>query len=1111
MFRKPLFWVLFVLFSLGCALFGYLYFPKAFPLVTVDVNMDRQGALQQAGQLAEEHDWGPEDYRQASTYNLDRQVQYYVELEAGGVEAFQQMLDGDLYEPYTWRVRHFQQQEANETRIRFTPDGRPYGFQETLPEEEPGPQLSSDSARSIAEREAVQSWDVDLQPYQLVETSEELQPGDRLDHSFVYQRLDEQIGEADYRLRLTVSGDRLTELVHFVRVPEGFDRRYAEMRSANQTLSDSAFIAASVLFFIGGCVIGLFFLIRQRRVVWRTPLIWGVVVAFLGALVSINSWPLTWMNYDTALTIQSFVLQQAVGILIQFAGMALIFSLIFIAAESMARKAFPNHVQLWKVWKGDVAATPHVLGLTAAAFLLTGIDIAYVTGTYFLTSEVFGWWTPSDALFSPDILAQYLPWLSAIAMPLQAAFWEEALFRAIPIAGAVLLGRRYGGTVYWVVAAIILQAFIFGAAHANYAQQPFYARTLELIIPSLIFAGLFYYFGLLPAILLHFWYNMVWFSMPVFAAGTAGVWLDQLLIILVGLTPFWIVLFHWWRQGGWGAVPQEYWNRSWQPQPEEQPSEAETREEAEPEAGVPAPVRRYVPLAGVVGLVLLFGDVTRDAPPVETTRSGAIEVADRELERRGVVLGDEWQPVSRVIGSAGNPDRFIWQEGGEEVYASLMGEYLAPPLWMVRYITYAGDVEERAEEHRVYITGRDSVYRYRHMLPEHRPGARLEESRARLLADSSVHATYGLNPGELRFISAESSSRPERTDWSIIYADSTHYPLDRGEARIEITVAGDRVVDERRYVHVPEAWERQYREDRTFASIVEGLSGLVIVLVILSGVIYGLVGWTRRHAFSNRTFLLTGGLYFGLSLLGYLLGWQSAISGFSTAQPFINQAATNAAFSVVGLLVVSGVAGVLGGLAQRWQPPVAREPAGRVALLGVSAGVFLTGVVIASGSLLPANEPNWGQIGSADASIPVLQSMVSSLQNYIFAVVVLLVLFNAVNHLTGGWTRPKKLYGGMLFLLGFPVAGLYVPDTALQWLVASAGIGLALTGSYILLFRYQLHALLYTVAAGLILLQAELVVNPAFPGAVIAFFGIAVLLGLVAWLGHRLLASGEAH
>ena len=280
---------------------------------------------------------------------------------------------------------------------------------------------------------------------------------------FVYERPDIQVGEGRYRLRLIVAGDKLTGLAHYVKIPEAFSRRYEQMRSSNDAVGVAGTITLAVLYFVGGCGIGLFFLLRQRWILWRTPLCWGLSISFLQLLAGINQWPLIWMNYDTAISASGFVLQQIMMLLLSFFGYAALFTVSFMAAESLTRRAFPHHVQLWKLWTGDVAGSMAVLGRTLGGYLLVGIFFAYEVLLYFVASRALGWWTPSDALVQPDVLATYFPWLTAIADSAQAGFWEESLFRAVPIAGAALLGSRFGRRSWWIGGALIVQAFIFGS------------------------------------------------------------------------------------------------------------------------------------------------------------------------------------------------------------------------------------------------------------------------------------------------------------------------------------------------------------------------------------------------------------------------------------------------------------------------------------------------------------------------------------------------------------------------------------------------------------------------------------------------------------------------
>ena len=541
MFRKPVFWAAFAAVSLACGAFAVVNFPRAFSIVELDLEMDRAAALSEARRLGGELAWGPSDFRQAASFRVDDRVRSFVELEGGGPEAFAGLLRDGPFHPYQWVVRHFRGGEVRETEVRFRPDGAPYGFREILAEDAGGMALDADAARAVAEAGTGPPWNVALDGYALVEASQTERPGGRIDHTFVYERTGVQAGEGRFRLRLVVSGDRLTELTHLLQVPEAFDRRYEEMRSANEGIN----IAGSfvmLLVYGGGIVVGLFVLLRQRRVLWRMPLVWGASIAFAQLVAGLNQWPLMWMGYDTAVSETAFAVQQVtaqVALFLLFTG---IHTLSFMAAESLSRQAFPHHLQFWRCWSRDGARSWAVLGQTAAGYLIVGIDLAFVVGFYWVTIGYLGWWSPSDVLVNPDSLASVLPWLTPLAASLQAGFWEECLFRAVPLAGAALIGDRFGNRRAWIAGAFVLQILVFGAGHAAYPAQPSYARVVELIVPSTIFGLLYLRFGLLPAIVVHFAFNAVLFGIPLFLSSAPGAWIDQAVFGLLFLTPLWVTL-----------------------------------------------------------------------------------------------------------------------------------------------------------------------------------------------------------------------------------------------------------------------------------------------------------------------------------------------------------------------------------------------------------------------------------------------------------------------------------------------------------------------------------------------------------------------------------------
>jgi len=1134
MFRKPIFWLALSAASIGAVIFTVKYFSEAFPIVTLDLQMNREQALEAARQSAQKYQWKPEDFKQAASFRLDQEVQNFVELEGGGKEAFARMLKDSLYSPYTWRVRHFKEGETHETLIRFTPKGEPYGFVQKLPEKsggaehpsehprehpgadifydspftgaesfaqqssekEPGAALTADSARVIAEAAAVDDWQIDLSQYQLVEKSQETRIGGRIDHTFVYERPNVKIGEGRYRLRLVVGGDKLTELTHFVKVPEAFSRRYEEMRSANDTIGVAGSVALVVLYLIGGCGVGLFFLLRERWVIWRKPLFWGLFVAVLQVLAGLNQWPLLWMNYDTALSSQGFVLQQIMLMLAQFVLMGFLLTVSFMAAESLSRRAFPHHIQQWRLWSSDLAASRPVLGRTIGGYLLVAIFFAYEVVLYFFANKSLGWWTPSDTLVNPDVLAGYFPWLSAIAVSLQAGFWEESLFRAVPIAGAALIGQKYGYRRAFIIGAMIVQALIFGSGHAGYANQPAYARVVELIIPSFAFGALYIYFGLLPAIILHFAFDVVWFALPLFVSTAPGIWIDRALVIVLTLVPLWVVLRAKIRSARWGELEEQHYNRAWIPAPKAE-GEPVVTEAAKPGA-ISAKAGRLLLAGGLLGLIAWFvaANFQSDAPSLTITRGEAENLARQTLAERGIELQAPWQALSSVQAQPDEQDRFIWQKGGKKNYDELIGKYLSPPQYKIRFVKFEGDVAERAEEYQVFIDNAGKAVRFRHELPEARPGDSLSVEAARTIAHQALAVNYQLDPLSLKEVSAVASKRPARQDWSFEFADTLNYSLEEGEARLAVKIAGNKVADVYRYIHVPEEWTRQERNQRNLPQIVQIACVIVNVLLVIAGVIGAIVAWSRKN-FSVRTFLRFLALLLGLNLIGIINSWPSLVAQFSTAQPFKTQAFIFVAGALIGVLFLAFALALVIGFVQRWRRAQTSLETSEALVLGPPLGALTAGLMALTVYFAPSLKPTWAAYDAAGTFLPLLETALDPVGQFLTQTTILLLVFAAMDRFTLGWTKRKALFSVLLTLVGLIIAGVRSVETLPFWLLSGLAMGFILLLAYIFVLRF--HLALVPLAAGVITVLAALkqgmyqAVAAALPGAVVAI-GLIFLL-----------------
>ena len=184
-------------------------------------------------------------------------------------------------------------------------------------------------------------------------------------------------------------------------------------------------------------------LYRQGWLEYKKSLMVAGFIALTSTLVSLNSFPLQFFFYDTATGMSQFILQQILGIIAGGLLNFILFAISFVVAESLTRKALPQHIQLWKTWDKNIASSKFVLKNTIMSYLIVPCFLAFVILFYFISQRYLGFWSPSEALVDPNYLAAIFPWYTGLAISLQAGFWEEMLFRALPLAAGILIGNRY--------------------------------------------------------------------------------------------------------------------------------------------------------------------------------------------------------------------------------------------------------------------------------------------------------------------------------------------------------------------------------------------------------------------------------------------------------------------------------------------------------------------------------------------------------------------------------------------------------------------------------------------------------------------------------------------
>ena len=1114
--RRPVFWVAYVCLAATCLVFAWRLFPMAIPLVNLDIKLSRHDAVAKALALASERALVAfDDPRTAARFRNDQGAQNYIELEGGGKPAFAQMVEGNVYAPYWWEVRLFKPGIVEEAVIRFRPDGALQGFARRVPEtyiREGGTKaLDAAVALDLARARARDDWQVDFGPYHLLEQSQETRPTGRVDHQFVFER-DERYAGASIRLRVTIAGDELTGVAPFVHVPEKFDRSFQEMRSANNTIANFASLAAGALYGIGGCIIAVLWLLRRRWLLWRPALVAGAVVGGLMALTVLASAPAAWFGFDTAETVANFWVQQIGMAMLALVAGTLGYGLVFMAAESLSRRAFPHHPQLWRVWSREAGATVQVAGRTAGGYLFVPLELALISAFYFVTNRWLGWWQPSESLTDPNVLSSFVPALAPIALSLQAGFMEECAFRAIPLALAALLGARFGQRAHWIGFAVVLQAVVFAGAHANYPGLPAYSRLVELLLPATLWALIYLRFGLLPTILLHALFDLSLFSIPLFLVDAPGAWVQRALVIAAATVPLAVIGVRRAQSGAWSELPAALWNGAWQPSAVVARRAVE-RIRAETVGMRAGALQRALPVLGMAGLAAWIActPFSADVPALTVDRAGAEATAVAALGEKGVVLGTGWRRFSDIRAGSGElgqslAQRFVWREAGADAYRALSGKTLAPPMWDVRFARFDGDVVERTEEWRVTVIGSGQVRQVRHRRPEGAPGANLARDAALDLAQRVVRDQFGLDASQLQLRTAELTKRDARSDWTIVFADPKVFVGKDGEARIQVLLAGDEVASAGRSVFVPEAWQRAETERDNRLQVVKYAGVFATALGALAALIFAVISWNHGHC-DKRALFVVGALAMIVAVVDMANSWPEIAMQLSTAEPVASQLATTIAGGLFASVLTAGLMALLAGVGTWYArttlptPLATRLPAWAV---GVAVALTVAGLAAVSGVLAPRTAPLWPALKLSSLAWPLAGALIDPIE-LVGATGAALFILYLLDRGTRGWRHRPWMAALLLVFVScvLALAGGGEPEGALL-----RGVVRGLV-SFVLLWwvlRYDLRAVPSFLATGMVLEAAHSAALEGGAGAWGLFAAGAAVTVAVTWAVTRYIA-----
>ncbi len=1079
-YKKPRFWIGFTILSLLATIYTCKFFSQAFPIINLSITMDRDQAIEQAKELAQQFNWGPQNPFTAVSFETDNTAKTFIELEGGGQQAFVDMLNNHWYEPYQWHVRLFKEFTIEEIAIYFTPDGKKYGFKETIAETTDLPSLKKNEALAMARNALENEWTIDLAPYQLVEASKQVKPNNRIDRTFVFERSDIALGDGHYRLRAVISGNRLTEVKQFIKIPESFILKYQQMRSYNEAIASAGSMFAYIFYLVIGCIISLFILLRINWIIWRPAVLWALFIATLDFFMEFNQLPLLWMYYKTETSMQSFLLQTIIQTLTTFFTRFVIIALTFTAAESLTRRAFGHHIRLWESWSKNIGNSYDVLGRTIGGYLMVSIDLAFMVTFYMITTRFFGWWDPISHLADPDVLANYVPWFSSIVTSLGAGFLEECKFRAIPLASAALLGNRFGKRRWWIGAAFILQAIVFGAAHANYPAQPAYARLIELIIPSFVFGAIYLLFGLLPAIISHYTYDVVLFALPIFFSTSLP---NKIGVLFFMLIPLWIVLYRRLESKRWIDLSAIGYNLSWIPTDKEYLLTDAPKSIIQP---LDTNKRNGLIILAALALVAwtIYTPFQSNGSALNISKPEMLALAQKSMSEQNISLDSSYRPYFQIRPSFKESTKnefqhdYIWQTYGPEAYQALLGNYLKPARMLLRFLRFEGSLLERAHEYDVSI-GAETVdpinyntLNWKYNIPEQVPGAKLEKKHARELAEQAL-AANGYNMNHLYEIKAKPQQLPDRIDWKFVFGNKAEnsnreHAFADGELRIVVHVTGDKVTGIEKKVHAPEIYKRNRLHTKKMANSLQQLAQLLAWVLFTFAMIFGLIRLAKKEL-SLRLFIQALIFFISIAIIVLLNNWPHLIAQFNTQAPLMNQIFNTyvllfARYIIRGVLFAFTLTVILS-----YRPQFKYAHASENIFSGIAIGV----IIQAAWSLIelskPSIEPLWAAYKGLGTLSPMLGFICYYLTEYITYTIGLGLCIMIINYVTDHGNKHLLLASMGSIITALSMTGMQSLEIPSYWISSSIILGVGMFIAWYKVLRLSFAPLFFATATSFIL------------------------------------------
>ena len=1070
-----------------CGAVALRYFGRAFPEASIQFTVNRTESRDVARDWLSAQGLETAGLKHAATFDYDDETKTFLERKLGLDGA--QTVYGTQVRLWRWQHRWFRPHQKEEFLVDVTSGGEVAAFAHLLAEDAPGATLEPDSARVLAESFLRSTMRLQLSDYEFVEATSTRLPN-RVDHAFTWKKLGLELGDPDasYRVQVLVAGDRPAAYDEFLDIPQAWQDDYAHLRARNET---AALVATVFLLLTWVAMLGTIVLrIRDRDVRWGIVMGFGSVACVLQLLSALNGFDMQKFGYETQDSYASFVtrfLLQAIFGALAFGG---IIALLTAAAEPVYRERYPEKVALAGYFTRRGLRTKRFFKEVLLGLVLMLFFAAYQSIFYVFAAQR-GAWAPLEVPYD-NMLTTAIPWALVLFIGFFPAVSEEFTSRmfSVPFLDT-LLGRARAPRWLALALAIVVSSFVWGFAHSNYPNQPFWIRGVEVGIAGIIVSFVMLRWGILAALVWHYTVDAFYTSLLMLRSGSSYFVASGAVTAGIMVVPLVAALVLYWRRGGF--EPESGLRNLDFPRPRSA-VESAVRVLAAPAHIVHEAIagRRVAVGATVAAALLLLYFVPAEKPGhgivLRSDREAAI-AAGRATMASFAADPDSYRVAVHLASRYESSDgRYVLERASIARLNDIYTAHLRTPVWRVRFFRpdereeylFNFPVDQPASSREVAAPAANGgpapavptlpIWAFEHVLPDSAPGDSLPTDTAQALAGEFLRAE-GIDPATFELKESSSEKKKARVDhvfeWQV--PDTT---LGDAGIRYRVEVRGGEVAGQRPYLHLPEAWLRAYEESSVLDWISWGLSlGIMGTAVFLAVVLF--VGAVRARRFPWGLGLRWGAVAAGLVLVLAALRWRSdLVPRYETEFPW-QLFLVGIAISVFLLMVFIGLAvTVLVGTTLAVRPRVrvlfqgGCDP-GYVrdgVLLGVlgivlQVGVRRLGTVLTS---LLSRHAEIGEFPVFEAAARTLPWLDVYLTEFLSVLVLLPALALLVHIVSGRLGLRRGIAVLAVAALVMAVDGVRsMPQFGLQFATGLAGLGLVV---FLVAYLFRGNELAYIVA-----------------------------------------------